>query len=332
MADNLPPLTHSRLPKPLRVHVLLNISAGCAACADRGELRAAVQASFQSAGILAAVENVMPNELRTRAERVLQKLRMGELDAIVVGGGDGTISTVAGAIAGSGFPIGILPLGTLNHFAKDLGIPLPLEEAVATIASGMQRQVDLGDVNGRKFINNSSIGIYPYIVLDRERRRRSGLPKWIAMVPAMLRVLRNLPLRRLSITINGRSEVLRSPCVFVGNNVYSLALSSRSWRDRMNEGRLCIYVARAQSRAGFVLLALRALLQHLDSARDFQSLTPPQITISSRRKRLLVACDGEVEVISSPLHYSTKPGALLVFAAVGHSFGADSAALGTTNP
>ena len=131
------------------------------------------------------------SELKQLAEAALESAKAGEIDAVVVGGGDGSIRTVAGVLAGSEVPLGILPLGTLNHFAKDLGIPLHLGEAAEVIAKGAQRDVDLAEVNGETFINNSWIGIYPYMVLDRERRRaHHKVAKWMAMVPALFRARR----------------------------------------------------------------------------------------------------------------------------------------------
>src|SRR5205085_3333428 len=123
-----------------------------------------------------------------------------KIDAVVVGGGDGTIRTVAGVLAGTAVPLGILPLGTLNHFAKDLGIPAELEAATAVISEGYTRRIDLGEVNDEIFINNSSLGIYPYLVADRERQTSgTSRPKWIAASLAFLRVLRRFPTRRLNV-------------------------------------------------------------------------------------------------------------------------------------
>ncbi|MBA3404030.1 MAG: diacylglycerol kinase family lipid kinase, partial [Gemmatimonadaceae bacterium] len=142
----------------------------------------------------------------------------------IIGGGDGSIRTVAGVHCWNDLPLGVIPLGTWNHFAKDLKIPLSVEEAVAVIAAGEIRAVDLGEVNGQIFINNSSIGIYPYLVLDRERRRRrEGLSKWRAMIKAGLRAVRYFPIHRLAIRVEGRVEPCRSPCVFIGNNEYRLS-------------------------------------------------------------------------------------------------------------
>ncbi len=92
---------------------------------------------------------------------------------IVAGGGDGTLSAVASLLVGTDTALGVLPLGTLNHFARDLRIPTQLDQAVAVLAAGYQTRIDLGEVNGRTFLNNSSLGLYPGIVRDRERQQRS---------------------------------------------------------------------------------------------------------------------------------------------------------------
>jgi diacylglycerol kinase family enzyme len=298
---------------PKRVRVILNASAGTDNKRNSEQLNEAIEASFLARGVVADVAAVTANELGDEAARVLQQLKDGTTDAIVVGGGDGSISTVAGVMANSGYAMGVLPLGTLNHFAKDLKIPLVLDEAIATIAAGTVRQVDVGDANGRVFINNSSIGIYPYMVIDRDRRRYSGLPKWLAMIPATLRTLWNLPLRRLSVTIAGATVTYRSPCVFIGNNEYQLAGSSAGERNRLDRGNLSLHVARSQGRGALILLILRTMLGSLDSTNDLKSFAVRSIKINSRRKRLLVSFDGEIEIVRTPLSYAIRPGVLRIF-------------------
>jgi diacylglycerol kinase family enzyme len=98
----------------------------------------------------------------------------GDAERIVAGGGDGTLNAVAAATIDSGKTLGVLPLGTLNHFAKDLGIPLDLEGAVGAIVAGHAVRVDVGEVNGHLFLNNASLGLYPRIVRERERQQRAG--------------------------------------------------------------------------------------------------------------------------------------------------------------
>ena len=303
--------------KPQRVGVLLNAFSGQSGGEGRDKLRATLESAFEKHALTASLEFLTGEDLRAGAVRALQRATAGELDAIIVGGGDGTISTVASVLAGSGVPLGIIPLGTLNHFAKDLKIPLAIDDAVALVAAGGSRPVDVGEVNGRIFINNSSIGIYPYLVLDRERRMgREGFPKWLAMILAGLRALRYFPLRRLSIRTSGWEEAYRSPCVLVGNNVYQISGPSLGTRDRLDEGQLSLYVARQQGRLALLWLAFRSLLGLLDGQRAMRTFTLPAVEISSRHRRLLVAFDGEIETVRSPLHYRIRREALRVFAPV----------------
>ncbi len=301
--------------KRLTVVALLNASAGTIERQGDSRLRGALMSAFDKHGISAVMEFLPGAELRSAAERTRQRVVGGELDAVVVGGGDGSIRTVASVLAGSDVPLGIIPLGTLNHFARDLRIPVFADRAVAVIASGEQRYVDVGEINGKIFINNSSIGIYPYLVLERERRRRRRrLSKWTAIVLALPRVLRHLPLFRLKIRIQGLVEPCRSPCVLIGNNEYRLTVPAFGRRDRLDRGELCVYIAKVQSRTSMFSLACRCILGLLDQQRDLRIFKGDTADISSRRSRLLVAFDGEVETMRSPLHCRTWPGALRVFA------------------
>jgi diacylglycerol kinase family enzyme len=301
--------------EPRHVSVLLNVSSGTAEKESREKLREELEAAFETHGITARVEFLRGKDLTDGAVRALQRGDRGELHGVIAGGGDGTISAVASVLAGSNVPLGVVPLGTLNHFAKDLQIPLSINGSVDVIAAGVTRMVDVGEVNDRVFINNSSIGLYPYLVLDRERRRhRHGLPKWFAMVCAALRALRYSPVRRLWIGAEGRSEAFRSPAVFVGNNVYQITGPSLGTRKSLSGGELCLYVAKAQSRAKLLWLACRCVFGMIDQQRDLRMVTLPAIEVGSRNRRLLVALDGEVETIRSPLHYKIRPKALRVFA------------------
>jgi diacylglycerol kinase family enzyme len=296
----------------LRVVALVNPAAGTAERPDG--FRDEVAAAFAAAGIAAEVALVPGDALRQAAERAAARALRGEIDGVVVGGGDGSVHTVAGVLAGTGIPLGILPLGTLNHFAKDLGIPTALAGAVAAIARADPRPVDAAEVNGLVFVNNSSIGIYPSMVLDRERRRRlHGRAKWVAMALAAMRMLRHFPLRRLAIRAAGWSEPCRTPCVFVGNNEYVLAPASFGTRGRLDRGELWLCLAKPRSRASLLWLALRAAIGRLRQSRDLRTISVTSAEIVSRRRRLLVAVDGEVELLRSPLRYRIRPGALRVF-------------------
>lgn len=234
---------------------------------------------------------------------------------IVVGGGDGTISAAAGALAGSKTALGILPLGTLNHFARDLGIPLELDEAVRLIASGTARSVDVAEMNRRIFINNSAIGLYPLMVVDRDlQRKRFGRSKRLAMLVASARTLARFGHQRLTLTVNDERATLDTPLLFVGNNDYRIDLGAPGTRDSVEDGRLCVLVMRHNTRRGLIAASLRALLG-LERDDDLVRLDGVErLRVASSRQQLKVSLDGEVAREAPPLAYRIRAGALRVIA------------------
>jgi YegS/Rv2252/BmrU family lipid kinase len=232
---------------------------------------------------------------------------------LVAAGGDGTISTAAAALADSSTVLGVLPFGTLNHFAKDLHIPLELEEAVATIVDGHSIAVDVGDVNGRIFINNSSLGLYPDMVRDRERQQtRLGRGKWRSLVWASVAAFRRYPFLKVRIEVEGTRSEHVTPLVFVGNNEYGMEGFDIGARQRIDAGALSIYIVKKQGRAALVRLALEALVGRLRQARDFEALTATEFVIDTRHAHILVATDGEVQRMKTPLTYRIRPRCLRV--------------------
>jgi diacylglycerol kinase family enzyme len=233
-------------------------------------------------------------------------------ETLVAGGGDGTINTAASILVGRDTSLGVLPLGTLNHFAKDLGIPLELEAAAQVVLDGNLCRVDVGEVNGRVFLNNSSLGVYPAIVRLRERYRASGLGKWIAAAWASLAVLRRHPFMAVRIIMEEQATVRRTPFVFVGNNEYRMVGLNAGSRDLLTQGRLALYVLNAERRVGLLRLAWRVLWKGVNEVEELELLTLERATIETRRRHLQVALDGEVVPLESPLEYRIRPLALRV--------------------
>lgn len=298
----------------LRLSVLLNVEAGAAGQYGREEIAGELASAFERRGISAELIFLESGELDGAARRTALRVNNKEIDAIAAGGGDGTISTIAGVLAGTGIRLGLLPLGTLNHFAKDLAIPMDIDGAVGVIAGGIARPVDVGEINGEIFINNSSIGIYPYMVSDRERRRsEDGWSKWSAMALAAIRMLRRFPVRRLTVSADGWKESCHAPCIFVGNNVYQFGPTALGTRERLDAGELCLFIAKPRSRASLVRLAIWSALGRLNTAKDFEAFSVRSARIEARTSRLPVARDGEVETMVPPLQYAIRPGALHVF-------------------
>jgi diacylglycerol kinase family enzyme len=202
----------------------------------------------------------------------------------------------------------------MNHFAKDLHIPLQLGAAVKTIIAGHVTNVDLGEVNGHVFVNNSSLGLYPSIVREREKQQRLGWGKWPAYVWAAIAVLRRYPFLSIRLDADGKEFASRTPFVFIGNNEYEMETLNIGGRACLDAGELSLYVTNRTGRLGLVRLAWRALFGGLRQEKDFLAMCTKEIWIETRHKRLRVALDGEVTVMQPPLHYRVLPGKLRVLA------------------
>ena len=247
-------------------------------------------------------------EIRACARRAVQ----GPSDLIIAAGGDGTINSVAAQLVGTHKRLGVLPLGTLNHFAKDLKIPLDAEAAAINLLVGRALRIDTASVNGRWFLNNSSLGLYPRAVRAREQQQKSGLHKWLAWFPALWSTLRSYPVMAVRLTADNHKLLRRTAIVFVGNNRYQLEGLGIGTRDCLNHGTLQVSVMRHAGLWGLARLFGYALAGNLDQLREFDSLCSKELWVDSRRKRLAVALDGEVTVLPTPLHYQIHPSSLTV--------------------
>jgi len=220
---------------------------------------------------------------------------------------------VASAFVETGVAFGVLPLGTLNHFAKDLNIPLDLDSAIRTIVEGHTVPVDAGEINGRLFLNNSSLGLYPDTVRERERQqKRLGRGKWLAFFWAAVTALRRYPFLDLTISLDDEEYRRRTPFIFIGNNVYSMEGFTIGERERLDAAKLSLYVVQRTGRMGLLALAVRALFGRLRQAKDFDALFARKMVINTRHKNIRVSTDGEVSRMTSPLNYRIRPAALKV--------------------
>jgi len=298
----------------MRPLVLINDAAGVIQkIGADGDPTERVRAAMEKAGLTAIVRLVKPPRMTEEARRAVAAR---EFDAVVAGGGDGTVNCVASALVGTNVALGALPLGTLNHFAKNLGMPLPLDEACAALARATVRNLDAAEIGGHVFVNNASIGLYPRLVGNREElQRRRFRTKWLAMIFAALGVLRRFPSLRVRIrTDDGRTILRDTSFIFVGNNRYEFTLLAVGARPCLDRGELGLYFAGRAGRFATVRLALRALLGRLEQARDFESMSVREFTLETGRRRLHVATDGEVRKLAPPLHFRSRPGELRVMA------------------
>ena len=273
--------------------------------------RETVEQALRAAGIEGPVELVEGRRIAERAQAFAEQ----GAKSIIVGGGDGSVSAAAQPLAGSSAVLGILPLGTLNHFARDLGIPPELEKAAELIANGRTRAVDVAEVNGRVFVNNSAIGLYPLMVVDREsQQHRLGRSKRLAMLVASLRTLGRFHDQRLTLTSGDGRSAIDTPLLFVGNNDYRLALPAAGQRDSLDDGKLCVLVMRKKGVPGFLAATLRALVGLTREDDMVRMDAVSELRVDSRRTQLTLSIDGETCRMKTPLDYRVRPGALKVIA------------------
>lgn len=241
-----------------------------------------------------------------------KKAIAGDAQIIVGGGGDGTISAVASEVWKTTKTLGVLPLGTLNNFSKDLAIPQNLEEAVKIIAGNNVKEIDVGEVNGRIFVNNSSIGLYPHIVKRREAQQRLGHGKWRSAFWAALKILRRSPFFAVRLKNETGERIVKTPFVFVGNGEYEMDFFNIGRRAKIDDGKLSVYFLHRSGRKGLFLLIARTLLGRLKQTGDFEEINVEEITFETRKRKILVAFDGEVETLHSPLYYKIHRKAMRV--------------------
>lgn len=228
---------------------------------------------------------------------------------VAIGGGDGTQGTAAAAFANSDTAQIVLPLGTRNHLAKQLGMPVDLAEAAKVVHDGRSELVDLAKGGERVFVNNASIGLYTKLV--RERDKRWG-PKWLGTIPATWIVLRTMRAKPMMLCIDGKQERVVTPLLFIGNNRYSLDAGSVGQRESLSDGVLSLFVVARQSPLALIGFAFRALLGQADGERDFCALADAKELTIEGHGAIDVAFDGEVERMTLPLTFAIMPGALKV--------------------
>ena len=296
-----------------RLAVIRNPASGSAV--DRATLAKAFAAAGLSAHIVDSRSRDVAGALNAIADRY---------DVFVAAGGDGTVSAVAAAAAQSGKTLAILPTGTLNHFARDAGIPAQIDQAIAIIRNGVERGVDLGLVNDHLFLNNVSLGNYPRMVDVRDALERRGRTRTMATTMAVAKTWWRL--RKLSawLTVDDRAILRRSPFFVIGNGSYTLSGLSLGKRERISDGRLSLYIAPAMGRLGVLTLPLRALTGTLERHEQFETMCAAQITAAFTHQRVSAAIDGEVHELQTPLEFSIWRNGLRLMVPLDSSSGSDA--------
>lgn len=213
-------------------------------------------------------------------------------------GGDGTLSGVADLLVNTPTIFAPLPGGTLNHFTKDLGIAQDVDEALAGLAAGKVHAIDVGMINKKVFLNNSSIGLYPSSLQTREKIEER-LGKWLAAIVGSMQALWRY--RSYDVAVN--DEHFKTPFIFVGNNDYHLGEPGKDGRKKLDKGILSVYAVTSASRWNLIKILAHALIGRLHTVDDIKTWKTTSLTIHTKRSEIKVSRDGELEYIRTPLKY-----------------------------
>lgn len=295
-----------RMSLGMHLALIINRSAGTFRRLPLDPTVAAIAEILRGAGHRVEVEIAGRRDL---ASALSARALRPDLDAVIVGGGDGTVLTAVLAGLGRAKPLGLLPLGTLNLLARDLGLALDPIEAARQVAVGQIDEIDLAEVNGLPFAIWASLGMHPRVVRRRDKLQKEGLGKWPAFALAAFRAFRRYPLVKVTLSTQGGSTTVTTPLLVISNNSWReerLPLS----REALDRGELVVHVAKCTSRLALLWLAFNALLGRWKVSRLLETFKADEVRVTSRKRRVMVSLDGEVTVLRSPLIFRLRPKAL----------------------
>lgn len=291
----------------MKIAIILNKHANQTQKLDPAELEAITNA----AGFHCDILSVHPNQLGDTLEQALKN----KCAAIVVGGGDGSVRTVAQILGETNIPLAIFPVGTYNHFAKDLKTPEKFSDLLQLIRDNKVKQVDTGMVNEQIFINNASVGFYTAMVKEREKYLEMA-PKsklWKIMLN-VLNLFKKFPTYKVNVEINGKQLTYNTCLFFVGNNLYSMEASNFGVRETLTEGVLGVYTLKCTSRYQVLKLVFNLVVNRRAFKDYFEFFKTVNFSVDSRLKSFSATLDGEVVRLQLPLKFSIKAKSLRVFA------------------
>lgn len=292
----------------MRLILILNRNAGALQGVDAGEAGEDLAGIFRKHGHEVSVEVLEGAEACSAIERTCGER---SYDAIVAGGGDGTISSAAAAAAKNGMVLGILPLGTMNLFARSLGIPLEMTAAAQALATAETVRVDICEVNGRHFVHHVTLGLHARMILLRQGiQYRSRLGKIGASIRAWWIVVRQPPALDVRIRADDREFACRTAAILVTNN--PLGEGHMPYADDPRLGMLGLYVAKSLRPQDLFSLAVRMLLGMISTNPLLESWVAREVDIALARPSVTVSVDGEILTLETPLRCRLREGGLRV--------------------
>jgi diacylglycerol kinase family enzyme len=291
-----------------RYHVILNANSGTAH--SLGVTKESLQALFESHGLHAEIDADSDKDFGERMKAAVDS----DANIVVAAGGDGTITGLADVLIETDKTLAILPLGTVNALAKDLKIPLDLEAAVASLATGQTAQIDVGEVNGKAFLHKVVIGVIPGMAAAREHIRGSEDPTAkVGLVRYMFRRMQRA--KRIAVIFereDGSRAIERLQSLAVSSNAYDQGLGRFFSRSKLDQGFLTLYTLRHLRTWDFFRLVFGMLFGKWQSDPELNIETMKAITVNFRKPQMQVMFDGEVMLLDTPMVFTIRPLALTV--------------------
>jgi diacylglycerol kinase family enzyme len=295
----------------MKLCAVLNASAGSLVGKALDETVALVREGFVTTGATIEIRTPEAKDLTA----TLEKTASENWDAIIIGGGDGTIATAADICAKHDMPLGVLPLGTMNMLARDLTIPLTLREAIPALAEGEIRHIDMASVNGQTFLCNATFGLVPMVGREREAQRgKTLIPTIFGIGRKVWQSVYHWPGFHMQIEYDGHKRQVITRLLTIANNAYADGGNGFLSRTRLDAGKLTMYLSRHRTRLGFMWFSVGLLLRFWQHNKHLEIIEAETITVRSRHRSLVVCADGENKRLPVPLEFKILPGALKVLA------------------
>lgn len=296
----------------LHIRAILNRDGGTLATIDVDAFAGRLADVFKASGATVDVEIVAGADLTARLDAAAAD---PDVDAIVAGGGDGTVSAAAGAAWRGGKALGVLPAGTMNLFARALGLPLDLDDAALALARGRTIACDIATANGAPFVHQYSVGLQPEIVRERQTLGYSGrLGKMWAGLRAAGRIFARSPTLTVEIDRDGVVERGRFGYVAVSNNLYGEG--HMPYAGKLDGGRLGLYRGRPRGLWPSLRLAFDLLRGAWRRSPHLDGDAARQVTLafSDAKPSRKASLDGELIALAARVVFEIHPGALSVLA------------------
>lgn len=276
---------------------------------DAAETRRRIEERLGQAGRAYTIFPVdRPRQLPQIAGIAVERARQAN-GIVVAAGGDGTLNAVAAVVLPTGLPFGILPRGTFNYFGRTYGISRETDEAVDSLLDARIEPVQVGLLEGKPFLVNASLGLYPQLLEDREAYKQMlGRRRWVALLSAIITLMRAPAQLTLDLHSHGQHQALKTPTLVVGNNSLQLEQIGIPEVAHLEENRLVAMAVKPVGTLALYGLLLMGAMGRLGDASRVVSFSFETLTVHVRgRRRIKVAMDGEISWARTPLEFSVAP-------------------------